>query len=91
MFRARFTAMLSLLLILTLGISAASCSRQEPPPAPSVAASAAPVPERDYLRTVYDPMHFKPAIDSTFPLAKAAQAHARMESSAHIGKIVQVT
>ncbi len=27
-------------------------------------------------------------IDSTFPLAHAAQAHARMESSAHIGKIV---
>ena len=27
-------------------------------------------------------------IDSTFPLAKAAEAHARMESSAHIGKIV---
>jgi NADPH2:quinone reductase len=30
----------------------------------------------------------KPVIDSTFPLAKAAEAHARMESSAHIGKIV---
>jgi len=30
----------------------------------------------------------KPLIDSTFPLAKAADAHARMESSAHIGKIV---
>jgi NADPH2:quinone reductase len=30
----------------------------------------------------------KPVIDSTFPLAKAADAHARMESSAHIGKIV---
>ncbi len=30
----------------------------------------------------------KPAIDSTFPLADAAKAHARMESSAHIGKIV---
>lgn len=29
-----------------------------------------------------------PLIDSTFPLAEAAQAHARMESSAHIGKIV---
>jgi NADPH2:quinone reductase len=27
-------------------------------------------------------------IDSTFPLAEAAKAHARMESSAHIGKIV---
>jgi NADPH2:quinone reductase len=32
--------------------------------------------------------HCKPKIDSTFPLAEAAKAHARMESSAHIGKIV---
>jgi NADPH2:quinone reductase len=30
----------------------------------------------------------KPIIDSTFPLEQAALAHARMESSAHIGKIV---
>jgi len=30
----------------------------------------------------------KPIMDSTFPLADAAKAHARMESSAHIGKIV---
>src|SRR5438128_968326 len=30
----------------------------------------------------------KPVIDSTFPLAQAAAAHARMESSMHIGKIV---
>jgi NADPH:quinone reductase len=30
----------------------------------------------------------KPVIDSTFPLVQAAAAHARMESSAHIGKIV---
>ena len=29
-----------------------------------------------------------PVMDSTFPLAEAAKAHARMESSAHIGKIV---
>ncbi|MCH8465997.1 MAG: NAD(P)H-quinone oxidoreductase [Roseinatronobacter sp.] len=29
-----------------------------------------------------------PVMDSEFPLAQAAQAHARMESSAHIGKIV---
>jgi NADPH:quinone reductase-like Zn-dependent oxidoreductase len=27
-------------------------------------------------------------IDSTFPLIRAADAHARMETSAHIGKIV---
>jgi NADPH2:quinone reductase len=30
----------------------------------------------------------KPLIDSTFPLADAAKAHALMESSAHVGKIV---
>jgi NADPH2:quinone reductase len=30
----------------------------------------------------------KPVIDSTFPLAQASAAHARMETSAHIGKIV---
>jgi NADPH2:quinone reductase len=29
-----------------------------------------------------------PVIDTTFPLAQAAAAHARMESSQHIGKIV---
>ena len=30
----------------------------------------------------------RPVMDQTFPLADAAAAHARMESSAHIGKIV---
>jgi NADPH:quinone reductase len=30
----------------------------------------------------------KPVIDSTFPLAEAAEAHRRMESGDHIGKIV---
>jgi NADPH2:quinone reductase len=30
----------------------------------------------------------RPVIDSTFPLREAAAAHARMESSVHIGKIV---
>src|SRR5262249_16565603 len=30
----------------------------------------------------------KPGIDTTFPLAQAAAAHARLEASAHIGKIV---
>jgi NADPH2:quinone reductase len=32
----------------------------------------------------------KPVIDSTFPLEQASAAHARMETSAHIGKIVLV-
>ena len=32
----------------------------------------------------------KPIIDSTFPLADAAKAHARMESGDHLGKIVLV-
>ena len=31
---------------------------------------------------------FRPIIDSTFPLADAAKAHARMESGEHLGKIV---
>ena len=30
----------------------------------------------------------KPVIDSTFPLAEAAKAHARMDSGDHVGKIV---
>ena len=30
----------------------------------------------------------KVPIDSTFPLERAAEAHARLESSSHIGKIV---
>src|SRR5271166_6450206 len=33
----------------------------------------------------------KPHIDSVFPLAEAAKAHARMESDAHLGKIVLTT
>jgi NADPH2:quinone reductase len=32
----------------------------------------------------------RPVIDSTFPLVQASAAHARMEASAHIGKIVLV-
>ncbi len=32
-----------------------------------------------------------PVIDSSFPLAEAAKAHARMESSEHIGKIILLT
>ena len=33
----------------------------------------------------------KPLMDSTYPLTKASEAHARMESSHHIGKIVLTT
>jgi NADPH2:quinone reductase len=33
----------------------------------------------------------KPVMDSTFPLERAADAHRRMETSEHIGKIVLVT
>jgi putative PIG3 family NAD(P)H quinone oxidoreductase len=33
----------------------------------------------------------KPLMDSTFPLEKASEAHRRMETSEHIGKIVLVT
>ncbi len=33
----------------------------------------------------------RPLIDSTYPLAEAAEAHRRMESSGHIGKIVLTT
>lgn len=38
-----------------------------------------------------DAGHCKPVINSVFPLAEAAKAHARMESGAHIGKIVLTT
>jgi len=31
---------------------------------------------------------FEPIIDSTFPLAEAAKAHERIESSVHIGKVI---
>jgi NADPH:quinone reductase-like Zn-dependent oxidoreductase len=30
----------------------------------------------------------KPVIDSVFPLERAADAHARLESGEHVGKIV---
>jgi NADPH:quinone reductase len=32
--------------------------------------------------------HLRPVMDTTFPLAQAAAAHARMEAGEHIGKIV---
>ncbi|HME83003.1 MAG TPA: zinc-binding dehydrogenase, partial [Roseiarcus sp.] len=33
----------------------------------------------------------RPIIDSVFPLAKVAEAHARIESADHVGKIVLTT
>jgi NADPH:quinone reductase len=55
----------------------------------SVAAKAAIA--RDLEREVWPLLaagRIAPVIDTEFPLADAAQAHARLESSAHIGKIV---
>ncbi|NWG23324.1 MAG: NAD(P)H-quinone oxidoreductase [Pseudorhodoplanes sp.] len=42
----------------------------------------------EHVGPLMDAGRIKPVMDSTFPLAGAADAHARMESSAHIGKIV---
>jgi NADPH:quinone reductase-like Zn-dependent oxidoreductase len=45
----------------------------------------------ELVRTVWpfvEQGRLKPVIDSTFPLAEAADAHRRMESGEHIGKIV---
>ena len=43
---------------------------------------------RDKVWPLLDAGRLKPVMDSEFPLDDAAGAHARMESSAHIGKIV---
>jgi NADPH:quinone reductase len=32
----------------------------------------------------------RPIVDTTFPLARAADAHRRIESSEHIGKVLLV-
>ena len=45
----------------------------------------------EIARTVWphaDAGHLRPTIDSTFPLARASEAHARMEAGDHVGKIV---
>ena len=45
----------------------------------------------EIVRTVWpyvEGNRLKPVIDSTFPLAEAAAAHARMEAGEHVGKIV---
>lgn len=54
--------------------------------APFKAAIAAAL--REKVWPLVEEGRVRPLIDSTFPLAEAAAAHARMESSAHIGKIV---
>src|SRR6056297_1317575 len=43
---------------------------------------------RAHVWPLIDAGRIAPVMDSDFPLAEAAQAHARIESSAHIGKIV---
>jgi len=43
---------------------------------------------RQHIWPLIENGKIKPVVDSRFPLADAAKAHARMESSAHIGKIV---
>ncbi len=43
---------------------------------------------REHVWPLLDAGKVAPVMDSEFPLAEAAQAHARMESSGHIGKIV---
>ena len=43
---------------------------------------------RDQVWPLLDQGRLHPVIDSTFDLKDASKAHARMESSAHIGKIV---
>jgi NADPH2:quinone reductase len=46
---------------------------------------------RSHVWPLIEAGRIHPVIDSTFPLAEAARAHARMESSQHIGKIVLET
>ena len=43
---------------------------------------------QDYLWPLLEAGKVKPVIDRAFPLEKAAEAHRRMESSEHVGKIL---
>lgn len=43
---------------------------------------------REHVWPLLDAGTIGPVMDSTYPLEQAADAHARMESSAHVGKIV---
>ena len=55
----------------------------------SVSAKAAIARDlRDKVWPLLDAGHIAPVMDSSYLLSEAAAAHARMESSAHIGKIV---
>lgn len=45
---------------------------------------------RQHVWPLIEAGRVRPVIDSTFPLIRAADAHRRMESSAHIGKIVLI-
>lgn len=45
---------------------------------------------RDKVWPLFDRGRIRRLIDSTFPLAEAAEAHRRMESSVHMGKIVLI-
>jgi NADPH:quinone reductase-like Zn-dependent oxidoreductase len=42
----------------------------------------------EHVWPLYAAGRIRPVMDETFPLEEAAAAHARMEASAHIGKIV---
>jgi NADPH2:quinone reductase len=53
---------------------------------PDKAAIAAAIAQK--VLPLVDAGKIRPVIDSTFPLEKAADAHARLETSGHIGKIV---
>ncbi|WP_018632378.1 NAD(P)H-quinone oxidoreductase [Neomegalonema perideroedes] len=43
---------------------------------------------REYVWPLVESGHLRPVVDSVFPLERAADAHRRMESSQHVGKIV---
>lgn len=43
---------------------------------------------RDHVWPLLAAGRVAPVMDSEYPLEKAAEAHARMESSGHVGKIV---
>jgi NADPH:quinone reductase len=63
-----------------------SGSGLRPRPIPEKAAIAAALRERVW--PLLEAGTVRPVIDSTFPLEQAGAAHARLESGAHIGKIV---